>query len=76
LLAVRISQVLPGPEIALLALLEVIFGVAWAWLGADEVPAASAIVGGTLVLGALFTNEALALHERHARQAANPEAAV
>jgi hypothetical protein len=24
----------------------------------------------------LFTNEALALHERHARQAANPEAAV
>lgn len=61
LLVVRLSRVLPGPEIALLALLEVVFGVAWAWLWAGEVPAGSMLVGGCLVLGALMVNEGLAL---------------
>jgi drug/metabolite transporter (DMT)-like permease len=32
------ARVLKAPEIALLALLEVIFGIVLAWLGADEVP--------------------------------------
>ena len=59
LLAVRLSRELPAPEIALLALLEVIFGVLLAWLGADEVPAASTLAGGALVLGALAGNELL-----------------
>jgi len=76
LLAVRLSRVLPGPEIALLALLEVIFGVAWAWLGAGEVPAASALVGGTLVLGALVSNEMLALRERRALRTSGVGAAI
>jgi drug/metabolite transporter (DMT)-like permease len=61
LLAVRLTRVLPGPEIALLALLEVIFGVTWAWLGAGEAPGAAAWVGGALVLSALVGNELLAL---------------
>lgn len=64
LLAVRLSRVLPGPEIALLALLEVIFGVTWAWLGAGEAPSASALSGGALVLAALIGNEAIALRVR------------
>lgn len=64
LLLVHLSRELPAPEIALLGLLEVIFGVAWAWLGAGEVPASSTLVGGTLVLGALIGNEALTLRER------------
>jgi drug/metabolite transporter (DMT)-like permease len=64
LLAVRLSRVLPGPEIALLALLEVIFGVAWAWIGAGEAPGSAALAGGTLVLAALVGNELLALHQR------------
>jgi drug/metabolite transporter (DMT)-like permease len=59
LLVVRLSRELPAPEIALLALLEVIFGVLLAWLGAGEVPAASALAGGALVLGALAGNELL-----------------
>lgn len=59
LLAVRLSRELPAPEIALLALLEVIFGVFLAWLGADEVPTASTLAGGALVLGALAGNVAL-----------------
>jgi drug/metabolite transporter (DMT)-like permease len=64
LLAVWLTRVLPGPEIALLALLEVIFGVAWAWLGAGEAPGSAALTGGTLVLAALIGNELLALRAR------------
>ena len=61
LLAVVVARVLPGPEISLLALLEVLFGVAWAWLGAGEAPTAAVLGGGLLVLGALAANEAIAL---------------
>ncbi|HEX5804628.1 MAG TPA: DMT family transporter [Azospira sp.] len=68
LLVVRLSRVLPAPEIALLALLEVVFGVAWAWLGAGEQPATSTLAGGALVLAALVGNEALALRERRGRR--------
>jgi drug/metabolite transporter (DMT)-like permease len=71
LLAVRLTRVLPGPEIALLALLEVIFGVAWAWLGAGEAPGPSALVGGALVLSALVGNELWALRRPAAVPAAS-----
>jgi len=64
LLVVRLSRQLPAPEIALLGLLEVIFGVTWAWLGAGEQPSSSTLAGGALVLGALISNELLALHSR------------
>jgi drug/metabolite transporter (DMT)-like permease len=70
LLAVWLTRVLPGPEIALLALLEVIFGVTWAGLGAGEAPGSAALVGGALVLSALLGNELLAL--RQARGAVVP----
>ena len=59
LLVVRLSRELPATELALLALLEVIFGVLLAWLGAGEVPTASTLAGGALVLGALVGNEVL-----------------
>ena len=42
---------------ALLALLEVIFGVAWAWLGANEAPSVPVLGGGALVLAALAGNK-------------------
>lgn len=64
LLVVRLARELPAPEIALLGLLEVVFGVSWAWLGAGEPPGASALQGGVLVLGALAANEVLALRRR------------
>jgi drug/metabolite transporter (DMT)-like permease len=57
LLAVWAAQVLKSHEVALLALLEILFGIAWAWLGAGEEPAWSVMLGGTLVLGALVLNE-------------------
>ena len=69
LLMVILSRVLPAPEISLLALLEVIFGVAWAWLWAGEVPQDSVLSGGALVLAALIANEMAALR----RAAVNPK---
>jgi drug/metabolite transporter (DMT)-like permease len=59
-LSVVCARVLKAPEIALLASLEVIFGILLAWVGANEVPSQSVLAGGTLVLGALLTNEVLA----------------
>jgi drug/metabolite transporter (DMT)-like permease len=56
LLVVRLSRELPAPELALLAMLEIIFGVLLAWVGADEVPSSSTLAGGALVLGALAAN--------------------
>ena len=68
LLAVQLTKVLPAPEISLLCLLEVIFGVLLVWLGAGESPGPTALAGGVLVIGALLCNEGLALRERR-RQA-------
>ncbi|MFT3847950.1 MAG: DMT family transporter [Propionivibrio sp.] len=73
LLLVRISRLLSAPEIALLGLLEVVFGVTWTWLWADEQPSAATLTGGALVLGALVANELLALRtRRRLRQLAVP----
>lgn len=61
LMSVAAGRYLSAPEAALLALLEVVFGVAWAWLGAAETPSVHVLGGGALVLAALAGNEALAL---------------
>jgi drug/metabolite transporter (DMT)-like permease len=66
LIAVTVARSLSAPEISLLALLEVVFGVAWAWLGANEAPSAHVLGGGLLVLAALAANEGLALRARPA----------
>jgi drug/metabolite transporter (DMT)-like permease len=63
-MAVTAARTLSAPEVALLALLEVLFGVAWAWLGAGEQPSSAVLVGGVLVLGALAGKELLALLQR------------
>ena len=55
-LSVMCARVLKAPEVSLLALLEVPFGILLAWLGANEVPDSSVIAGGALVIGALATN--------------------
>jgi drug/metabolite transporter (DMT)-like permease len=63
-LAVRLARSLPAPEISLLALLEIVFGIAWAWLGANEQPAPQVLAGGALVLGTLALNEAWGMRKR------------
>jgi drug/metabolite transporter (DMT)-like permease len=64
MLLVLVSRTLTAPEIALLALLEVVLGPLWTWLGAGEVPAGTTLLGGAIVLAALAGNEAAALAER------------
>jgi len=66
LIVVRLTQVLAAPEISLLGLLEVIFGVLLAWVGAGEVPRPEALSGGALVIAALVGNEWWALRRRRA----------
>ncbi|MBS0293170.1 MAG: DMT family transporter [Proteobacteria bacterium] len=56
-LVVYCARVLKAPEIALLGLLEVIFGIALAWVGADERPTPAVLMGGALVIAALVFNE-------------------
>lgn len=56
-LSVVCARVLKAPEIALLAMLEVIFGILLAWVGAGEVPSQTVLAGGALVFAALVANE-------------------
>lgn len=63
-LAVVCARYLKAPEVSLLALLEIIFGIALAWLGANEEPGLPVLLGGSLVIAALVFNEWLAMRER------------
>ena len=63
-LSVLCASVLKAPEVALLALLEVIFGILLAWIGANEVPGASVLTGGALVIAALVLNELIGWRQR------------
>jgi drug/metabolite transporter (DMT)-like permease len=64
MLMVVAARSLSAPAVSLLALLEVVLGPLWAWLGAGEVPARATLAGGALVLGALVVNELAALRGR------------
>ena len=71
MLMVRASPQLSAPEISLLAMLEVVLGPLWAWLGAGEAPALATLAGGALVIAALLVNELAAMGLRaHARRSA------
>jgi drug/metabolite transporter (DMT)-like permease len=63
MLYVIASRALAAPQLALLALLEVVLGPLWAWLGAGEVPSRPTLAGGAVVLAALAGNE-LAAYRR------------
>lgn len=65
-LAVVCARALKAPEVSLLALLEVIFGIVWAWLWANETPGREVLLGGSVVIGALLINEVLAWRARSA----------
>lgn len=57
MLLVVAARHLSATEVALLALLEVLLGPLWSWIGAGEAPATTTLAGGALVLGALVLNE-------------------
>jgi drug/metabolite transporter (DMT)-like permease len=63
-LAVMCTKALKAPEMALLGVLEIIFGILLAWVGAGEVPGPNVLLGGTLVIGSLVVNEFVAWRGR------------
>lgn len=65
-LAVLCARVLAAAEVSLLALLEIVFGIALVWLIVGEAPQPEVLAGGTLVIGALVVNELLGW--RHQRK--------
>lgn len=69
-LSMLCATVLKAPEVSLLQLLEVIFGILLAWLGAGEVPGSTVVAGGVVVISALVANEVLAWKQRNDRQTA------
>ena len=57
ILVMRVARHLTAPEMALLALLEVVFGILLAWAFGGERPGAATLLGGSAVLAALVFNE-------------------
>jgi drug/metabolite transporter (DMT)-like permease len=57
ILVVRAARGLPAHEVALLTLLEVVFGILLAWAWGGERPGLATLIGGALVLGALAYHE-------------------
>ena len=64
MLLVVAARHLSATEVALLALLEVLLGPLWAWIGAGEAPTPTTLAGGALVLGALVLNELVGTRAR------------
>jgi drug/metabolite transporter (DMT)-like permease len=48
------ARLLPAPEVALITLVEVVLGPLWVWISISEQPAATAIVGGCIVILAVL----------------------
>ncbi|RJX32873.1 MAG: DMT family transporter [Oxalobacter sp.] len=63
ILLVKASRALSAPEISLIAMLEIVLGPLWAWIGAGEVPSNATLIGGSFVLLALILNEVAMLRQ-------------
>jgi drug/metabolite transporter (DMT)-like permease len=57
ILVMQVARHLSAPELALLALLEVVFGILLTWGFGGEAPGAATLIGGSAVLAALVFNE-------------------
>jgi drug/metabolite transporter (DMT)-like permease len=55
-LLVHLTRVLSATEVALLSLLELLFGIAWVWALVGEVPSTNTLMGASLVVAALVLN--------------------
>jgi drug/metabolite transporter (DMT)-like permease len=60
------TRYLSAGEIGLLALIEILLGPLWVWLGIGERPSNLALVGGCIVLGALVGDAAAGRRRRAA----------
>ena len=66
------ARLLPASEVALITLLEVVLGPLWVWISIAEQPAATAIVGGCIVILAVLLQTT---EKTRARVAAAPATA-
>ena len=57
MLAMVAARTLKAPEVSLLGLLEVIFGILWPWIFVHEAPGHEVLLGGGVVIAALVANE-------------------
>lgn len=76
ILMIGAARHLAPQETALLALLEVVFGPLWAWLGANERPADATIYGAALILAALVANELFASKRMPAASESEVDASI
>lgn len=67
-LLVYLMRVLKSTEVALLALLELVFGIAWAWLLAGEALSGRQLAGCAMVLAGVLLNELHGLYGLRLRQ--------
>jgi drug/metabolite transporter (DMT)-like permease len=66
------ARLLPASEVALITLLEVVLGPLWVWISISEQPAATAIIGGCIVILAVLLQ---ATEKTRARPVPSPAAA-
>jgi len=64
-LMVRAARLLRPHEVSLIALLEVVLGPLWVWLGVGETTSTATLQGGALILLALVTHELLSARAPH-----------
>ncbi|MDL2283825.1 DMT family transporter [Oxalobacter sp. OttesenSCG-928-P03] len=70
LLLVYVSRFLLPAEMALVAMLEIVLGPLWVWIGINEVPSGETLTGGFVVLLCLLSHEvASMLHMRKKKDA-------
>lgn len=68
LLLVYVSRFLLPAEMALVAMLEIVLGPLWVWIGIKEVPSSETLIGGSVVFLCLLLHEvASMLHIRRKR---------
>jgi len=48
------ARVVPAPETALLLMAEIVLAPVWVWIVVDERPEATTLIGGSVILGAVF----------------------
>ena len=61
LLLVYVARFLPPTEIALIAMLEIVLGPLWVWIGVNETPSGETLTGGLIVLSCLLIHELTSL---------------
>ena len=72
LLMTRATRYLTVSEIGLLSLIETVLAPIWVWLGVGERPTLLAMVGGTIVVGALLINEWIGYRDARAQGGVDP----